>query len=86
VKLIKVGLRLRFFRVLVVYDLGEIAADHEQRRERLARCAEDTLAVVDCLLKVAVALGVGLGLREGEAFGLTVPRVDFLRRKIQVPS
>jgi hypothetical protein len=49
VKLIKVGLRLRFFRVLVVYDLGEIAADHEQRRERLARCAEDTLAVVDCL-------------------------------------
>lgn len=34
--------------------------------------------------RVAVALGAGLGLREGEAFGLTVPRVDFLRRKIQV--
>jgi integrase len=31
--------------------------------------------------RVAVALGVGLGLREGEAFGLTVPGVDFLRRK-----
>jgi integrase len=25
-----------------------------------------------------------LGLREGEAFGLTVPRVDFLRRRVQV--
>jgi integrase len=36
--------------------------------------------------RVAVALGVGLGLREGEAFGLTVPRVDFMRRKVQVLS
>jgi Phage integrase, N-terminal SAM-like domain len=26
--------------------------------------------------RVAVALGAGLGLREGEAFGLTLPRVD----------
>ena len=31
-------------------------------------------------------VGVGLGLREGEAFGLTLPRVDFLRRKVQVLS
>ena len=36
--------------------------------------------------RVAVALCVGLGLREGEAFGLTVPRVDFLRREVQVLS
>lgn len=34
--------------------------------------------------KIAIALGAGLGLREGEAFGLTVPRVDFLRRKIHI--
>lgn len=34
--------------------------------------------------KPAVALGAGAGLREGEALGLTVPRVDFLRRKIHV--
>jgi integrase len=33
---------------------------------------------------VMVALGAGLGLREGEAFGLTVPRVDFLRRRVHV--
>jgi hypothetical protein len=31
-----------------------------------------------------VALGAGLGLREGEAFGLTLPRVDFLRRKVHI--
>jgi integrase len=34
--------------------------------------------------RVMVILGAGLGLREGEAFGLTAPRVDFLRRRIQV--
>ena len=34
--------------------------------------------------RVAVALGAALGLREGEAFGLVVPRVDFLRRKVHV--
>lgn len=34
--------------------------------------------------RVMVILGAGLGLREGEAFGLIVPRVDFLRRRVQV--
>ncbi len=34
--------------------------------------------------RVMVMLGAGLGLREGEGFGLTVPRVDFLRRRVQV--
>jgi Phage integrase, N-terminal SAM-like domain len=32
--------------------------------------------------RATVALGAGLGLREGETFGLTVARVDFLRRKV----
>ena len=36
--------------------------------------------------RVAVAMGAGLGLREGEAFGLIVPRVDFLRRRVHVLS
>ena len=36
--------------------------------------------------RVAVALGAGLGLREGEAFGLVVPRVDFLRRKVHIQT
>lgn len=34
--------------------------------------------------RITVALGAGLGLREGEAFGLVVGRVDFLRRKVHV--
>jgi integrase len=47
------------------------------------------LALLDAITpryRVAVALGAGVGLREGEAFGLTVPRVDFLRRKVHVLS
>lgn len=34
--------------------------------------------------RLAVWLGAGLGLREGEALGLTVPRVDFLRRRVHI--
>ena len=34
--------------------------------------------------RIMVVLGAGLGLREGEAFGLTVPRVDFLRRRVHI--
>lgn len=51
--------------------------------------AAAVLALLDAITpryRVAVVLGAGLGLREGEAFGLTVPRVDFLRRKIHVLS
>lgn len=36
--------------------------------------------------KVVVVLCAGLGLREGEAFGLMKPRIDFLRRKVHVLS
>jgi integrase len=35
-------------------------------------------------MRVAVPLGVGVGLRQGEASGLTVDRVDFLRRTLRV--
>jgi integrase len=71
------------------------AASHTcSRRVRFAAVslplsAAAVLALLDAITpryRVAVALGVGLGLREGEAFGLTVRRVDFLRRKIQVLS
>ena len=34
--------------------------------------------------RLAVVLAAGLGLREGEALGLTVARVDFLRRRVHV--
>lgn len=48
---------------------------------------EAILALVEAITpryRLAVWLGAGLGLREGEALGLTVARVDFLRRKVQV--
>ncbi len=34
--------------------------------------------------RVALTLGLGAGLRQGEATGLTVDRVDFLRRQLTV--
>jgi integrase len=34
--------------------------------------------------RVAIVLGAGLGLRHGEASGLTLDRVDFLRRTVRV--
>jgi integrase len=45
------------------------------------------LALVDAITpryKLAVWLAAGLGLREGEALGLTAPCVDFLRRRVHV--
>jgi integrase len=45
------------------------------------------LALYDAMpgrFRVAVALGAGAGLREGEALGLTVPRADFLRRRLLI--
>lgn len=48
--------------------------------ETVARIAE---ALPDWL-RVAIPLGVGVGLRQGEASGLTVDRVDFLRRTLRV--
>ena len=49
------------------------------------------LAVVEAVhaalpdwMAVAVPLGVGAGLRQGEASGLTVDRLDFLRRTLRV--
>ncbi|GIL29925.1 site-specific integrase [Actinocatenispora comari] len=49
--------------------------------------AEALLALCEAITeryRLAVVLGFGLGLREGEALGLTVPQVDFLRRRVLV--
>jgi len=35
-------------------------------------------------VRAAVLLGAGTGLRQGEAFGLTIDRVDFLNRKLRL--
>jgi integrase len=45
------------------------------------------LAVIDAMperLRAAAVLGAGCGLRQGEALGVTVDRVDFLRRQLVV--
>lgn len=42
------------------------------------------LDVVPTWFRPAIVLGAGLGLRLGEAAGLTVDRVDFLRRSVRV--
>ena len=34
--------------------------------------------------RALIVVGAGLGLRQGEAFGLTVDRVDFLRRTVRI--
>lgn len=49
--------------------------------------AASVLALMEAMpprFRVAVALGAGAGLREGEALGLTVPRADFLRRRLLI--
>src|SRR5436305_15319401 len=48
---------------------------------------ESVLALMEAITpryRVAVLLAAGAGLREGEALGLLVPRIDFLRRRIHV--
>src|SRR3954447_6497699 len=48
---------------------------------------ETVLALADAVparYRALVVLAVGTGLRQGEAFGLTVDRVDFLRRELTV--
>ena len=47
----------------------------------------EVLAVIEAMpdhLRCAAALGAGTGLRQGEAMGVTVDRVDFLRRQLVI--
>ncbi len=41
-------------------------------------------AAVPARYSALIVLAAGTGLRQGEAFGLTVDRVDFLRRTLKV--
>lgn len=42
------------------------------------------LGAIDDRSRALVAVGAGLGLRQGESFGLSLDRVDFLRRTVKV--
>jgi integrase len=59
----------------------------EQPREIVPLTTEAVEALVDAVperYKALVILGAGTGLRQGEAFGLMIDRVDFLRRSLRV--
>lgn len=45
---------------------------------------QSIMAAIDERQRGLVAVGAGLGLRQGEAFGLSVDRVNFLRRQVVV--
>ncbi|MDQ3946067.1 MAG: hypothetical protein M3357_13135 [Actinomycetota bacterium] len=46
---------------------------------------EALLTALPVRYRALATVGLGAGLRQGEAFGLTVPRIDFLRdRSLQV--
>lgn len=58
------------------------------RKVRVEPISTDTFrAIVDAVperYRALVILAAGTGLRQGEAFGLTLDRVDFLRRRVTV--
>lgn len=45
---------------------------------------EALVAAVPDRYRALIVFGAGMGLRQGECFGLTVDRVDFLRRQVRV--
>ena len=51
-----------------------------------ASAVEALAASITPRYELSVWLGAGAGLREGEALGLIVPRLDFLRRRVHVVS
>jgi integrase len=58
---------------------------HRQRVEPLP--VEAVLALTEAVperYRALVTLAAGTGLRQGEAFGLTVDRIDFLRRQLKI--
>jgi integrase len=73
--------------VIPVNPCSRVPLPRVQPREVEPLPAAAVLALADALparYRVAVPLGAGAGLRFGEAAGLTVPRVNFLQRRILV--
>lgn len=57
------------------------------KRQVVPPTVEQVSAVIDAMpdrYRALVVLAAGTGLRQGECFGLTVDRVDFLRRTVRV--
>jgi integrase len=73
--------------VIPINPCSRVPLPRVEPREVEPLPASAVLALADALpsrSRVCVPLAAGVGLRLGEASGLTVPRVDFLRRRILV--
>jgi integrase len=73
--------------VIPVNPRSRIQLPRIEQRALAPLPVDAVLRLIDAMpdhLKVAVWLGAGAGLREGETLGLLASRVDFLRRRIHV--
>ncbi len=74
-------------RLIAASPCDRISLPKVERKRVVPLETEQVLALGDALpdrYRALVVLAAGTGLRQGEAFGLTVPHVDFLRRRLDV--
>ncbi len=74
-------------RLIVRSPASGVRLPRQSRHEIQPPTIEQVEALIDAMpdrYKALVVLATGSGLRQGECFGLTVDRVDFLRRTITV--
>ena len=74
-------------RMIVRTPCVEVKLPRVERRRVTPLRTEEVAAVVAAVperYRALIIVGAGAGLRQGEAFGLTVPHVDFLRARLHV--
>src|SRR5207237_9501491 len=74
-------------RLIAVSPCGGIKLPKQDRGEIVPLAIEAVEALADAVperYRVLILFAAGTGLRQGECFGLTVDRVDFLRRLVRV--
>jgi len=74
-------------RLIATTPCERIALPKLERKRAIPLETEQVLALADAVpdrYRALVVLAASTGLRQGEAFGLTVPNVDFLRRRLEV--
>lgn len=72
-------------RMIAASPAAKLKLPRVERTDYLIPTVEQVQAIADFIdprHRALVAVGAGLGLRQGEAFGLTISRIDFLRRNV----